>query len=185
MILHTLIGLCYACFSSIWRRAFGCSCWNIPLLKNRAVQHIIGFLAAFGICWYNGYHLWQCLALGGVLQGLYWARSHGACFDFGHGKPDVKRYDQLWYWKYVRKIIPESQWYGFAGDFILMVVRYTLPAMLCALILWSVPVNFMGLALSCGYAFMWTMYDWWGLKKPTEYSEYIGGFVTGLFIAFG
>jgi hypothetical protein len=182
---HILIGFCYALFSSVWRRCFGSSGWGLPIIKYRAVQHIIGFLAAFGICFYNGYHWIQCLLLGAVLQGLYWARSHGCCFDYGHGKPDEKRYNQLWYWKYVRKIIPESQWYGFSGDFILMTVRYTLPAMLCALCLLCVPINFMGLTLACVYAFMWLMYDWWGLKEPTEYAEWVAGFTTGLFIAFG
>lgn len=184
-MLHIVIMCLYPLFLAVWRRCFGSNGWDLPIIKYRAVQHIIGGIVAFGVCLALGYTWWKGLAFAGVLQGLYWARSHGACFDFGHGKPDEKRYNQLWYWKYVRKIIPESEWYEFAGDFILMVVRYTLPAMLCALILWSVPVNFMGLALACGYAFMWTMYDWWGLQKPTEYAEFIGGFVTGLFIAFG
>ena len=185
-MLHIIIGLCYSIFCGVWRRAFGCSCWNIPLLRNRLVLHLIGFIAAFGICLYNGYHWIQCLLFGSALQGLYWARSHGCCFDFGHGQPpDVKRYEQLWYWKYVKKIIPESQWYGFSGDYILMTVRYTLPAMLCALCLLCVPLNFMGLTLSCIYAFMWIMYDWWGFQKPTEYAELVAGFTTGLFVAFG
>lgn len=179
-----MIQLLYCIFLGFWRRLFGGG-FKYPVIKYRLVQHIIGFLAAVGICWYNGYHWIQCLLFAGVLQGLYWARSHGCCFDFGRGQPpDIKRYDQLWYWKYVRKLIPEKEWYGEQCDFILMAVRYTLPAILCGAILLNVPMIFMGVVLSCVYALMWDMHDWWGLKGPTSTSEYIVGFTTGLFIAF-
>jgi len=176
------MNLLYACFLSAWRRCFGSDGWGLPIIKHRVIQHIIGALACFGICLYNDYHWIQAVLCAGVLQGLYWARSHGACFDFGHGTVDLKRYEQLWYWKYVKKIIPESEWYTYTGDFILMTVRYTLPAILCGLVLWNIPVMFMGLALSCVYALLWKFHDWYGLKNPTNISEWIVGFITGLFI---
>lgn len=178
-----MIAFLYACWMAFFRRCFGNDGWDLPVIKHRVVQHILGALACVGVCLYNEYHWIQAILCAGVLQGLYWARSHGCCFDYGHGEVDLERYDQLWYWKYLKKIIPEKEWYTYTGDFMLMTVRYTLPAILCALVLWDIPVMFMGLVLSCVYALMWKFHDWYGLKNPTEWAEWITGFTTGLMLA--
>ena len=173
----------YSLFLSCWRACFGNDGWNIPILENRFVQHVIGFSAAVGILWWNDDHWIQCVLAALVLQGLYWARSHGCCFDFGHSyPPSLDRYEQLWYWKYVKKIIPEAEWYKFAGDYILMTVRYTLPAMLIGIILLNTYACFAGVVLASVYAFMWKLADWWGVKNPTKISEWVVGFTTGLLI---
>jgi hypothetical protein len=178
-----MIQLLYACFLSVWRRCFGCSGWELPIIKHRVIQHIIGALACFGICLYNDYHWIQAILCSVVLQGLYWARAHGEFFDYGHSNPvNVARYEKEWWWKFVKKIMPESVYYSFTCDFICMTVRYTLPAILCGLVLFNIPVMFMGLVLSCVYALMWKFHDWYGLKNPTNISEWIVGFITGLFI---
>lgn len=170
-----------AIFEAIWRRCFGNSGWDIPVLKIRAVQHIIGFLGLF-LCLIIKYSLWQALIAAGLMQGIFWARSHGCCYDFGHGEPDPKRYEQLWYWKYLKKYIPEKQWYGFNCDYYLMNVRYTLPSLLVGAVLLSIPALFMGFCLSGMYALCWIAYDFGWTKRPTEIAEYLGGFITGLLL---
>ena len=181
-----IYNLVYPFLESFWRRWFGGLFDNKKILSNRFLQHVVGFIMCAIALYLNDYSYIQIILASVVLQALYWARSHGCCFDFGHDvNPDLKRYDQLWYWKYVKKIIPESEWYTFTGDYILMAVRYTIPAIIMSLIMLHPPVAFMGLLLTTGYALMWKFYDWGMVKHPTEIAEYIGGFVTGLMIVFG
>ena len=175
------MGIICGLFEAIWRRCFGSGGWDIKILKIRAIQHVIGFVGIFA-CLITKYTLWQALIAAGLMQGLYWARSHGCCFDFGHGKVDVKRYEQLWYWKYIKKFIPEKLWYGYDCDYFLMNVRYTLPSILVALVLLSAPVLFMGFALTGMYALCWIAYDFGWIKRPTSTAEYLGGFITGLLL---
>lgn len=182
--MNTVIGLLYAVYEGFWRRWFGGLFDDKTVLGNRFLQHIFGFLGCFGILYYNGLNVWLCLLSALVLQGLYWARSHGCCFDFGHGKVDIKRYEQLWYWKYVKKIIPENELYGFWCDYILMTVRYTLPSILFAISSLQPSCIFMGMVLSTIYAFCWKAYDFGYTKHPTSIAEIIAGFSTGLMLAF-
>lgn len=179
-----VIGFLYSIYEGFWRRWFGGLLNDKPILKNRFLQHVFGFLGCFGILFYNGLNIWLSLLSALVLQGLYWARSHGCCFDFGHGQPpDIKRYDQLWYWKYVKKIIPEDELYGFWCDYILMTVRYTIPSILFAITSLHPSCMFMGIVLSTVYAFCWKAYDYGYTNKPTETAEILAGFTTGLMIA--
>lgn len=191
MVLHTLIGLFYALFSSWWRRCFGSGGWGLPVIKYRAIQHIIGFLAAFGICWYNGYQWWQSLALGGVLQGLYWALGHGPAYDMSRGGyPDekmIQRYEKFFWDKWCKFLVPRESWYFFGYDFLWMLFRYGLPACLMALILLNPYTASCGMAATMTYAVCWSLYDKGKLHHlfATELAEIITGFVTGLLIAFG
>ena len=175
------MSLLCAIFEAIWRRCFGCSGWDIKIISNRFVEHIIGFLGLFLIL-LTKYNVFQSLIVACVMQGLYWARTHGAFFDFGHSKPDIKRYDDVWYWKYVKKYIPENMLYGYDCDYLLMNIRYTIPSIIVGLILMSVPALFMGFALTGMYALCWLGYDFGWTKRPTEIAEYLGGFITGLLL---
>lgn len=168
-------------FEAIWRRCFGSNGWDIKILKIRAVQHLIGFLG-LSLFLITKYTLWQAVLVAGVMQALYWARSHGCCFDFGHSLPDPKRYEQLWYWDYIKKYIPVAQWYGYDCDYFVMLVRYTLPSILVGCLLLSIPALFMGFALTGMYALCWIAYDFGWTKRPTEIAEYLGGFITGLLL---
>lgn len=182
-----MINLLYATFLGFWRRWFGGlfdESKYAKILNNRFLQHVVGFAACFSLFFFQGTHWLQSIIIASILQGLYWARSHGCCFDYGHGQPpDIKRYEQLWYWKYVKKIIPESEWYTFTGDYILMTVRYTIPSILLAIASWSYPVLFAGIVLSSVYALMWKLYDWKYTTHPTAIAEVISGFTTGLLLA--
>ena len=175
-----MIQILYACLLGVWRRWFGGGFDKLP--DNRFLQHVIGFLACSFALWLCGYGYLQIIACAGVLQGLFWARSHGCCFDFGHGTVDVSRYDQLWYWKYVKRIIPEKMWYGYQCDFILMTIRYTIPAILMSVILFSPILSLAGLCVGVSYALCWAFYDFGLTKRPTEIAEYLSGFFTGIFL---
>jgi hypothetical protein len=179
--MYYVITIGYAIFLAFWRRWFGGGLDFLP--DNRALKHIVGFLVGCGALWYMDYSWVQIVLTMLGLQGLYWARGHGEFFDYGHHQPpDIKRYEEFWWWKYVKLIIPNDQLYKWHCDFICMAIRYTLPAVLIGVILLRTPIMFSGTLLACGYGLMWLFYDWGYLKKPTNYGEYIGGFITGLLL---
>lgn len=177
-----MIQLLYACFLSAWRRCFGNDGWNIPVLKNRAVQHIIGFTVTSLILWYIGYNWFQIISCSSVLQFLYWAKGHGMCFDYGKDDVDLDRYEKMLSWRLIRRFIPDQYWYGYESDFLLMATRYTLPAILMAIILLEPHIALLGLIVSGVYAFFWALHDVGLTKRPTELAEWVVGFLTGLFI---
>ena len=177
-----IISISYALFLAVWRRCFGCSGWDLPIIKHRVVQHIIGFVACFIALYFCDKHLIQCTVTALLLQGLFWARSHGCCYDFGHGPVDVKRYEQLWYWKFLKKHIPETMLYTYSCDFLLMNLRYTLPAILIAISSLNPLFLFAGLVLTGIYALMWSCYDVWWTKKPTDIAEIISGLLIGFLL---
>ena len=178
-----IIQIIYSLFLGAWRRAFGCDGWGLPILKNRFCLHLIGFLVSFPTLLFCGYHWIQSVLATLCLFGLYWARAHGEFFDYGHhNPPDIKRYEQFCWWKYIKKIIPQDQLYKWSCDFICMAIRYTLPSLLIGIILYNIPFVFSGVLLSCGYGIMWKLYDWGYTRVPTRYGEIIGGIITGLLL---
>ncbi len=178
--MDSIIMILYALFESIWRRWFGGGFDKLG--DNRFFQHMMGFIATGLALWFGEYHWIQVVLSALVLQGLFWARSHGCCFDFGHGTPDEDRYNQLWYWKYIRQIIPQNMWYGFAADFCLMFVRYSLPAIVLAIILMSPSCLLLGVCLVFVYTLCWIGYDFGLTKRPTELAEYGAGLTTGMLL---
>ena len=176
-----MLAVLYGVFLGLWRRVFGGWAEDIPVLKIRAVQHAIGFVGACVALWVCGCHWIQIIACAAVLQGLFWARGHGEFFDYGHSKkPDISRYESVWWWKYVKKYIPENMLYGYACDFVCMNVRYTLPAVIMGLILLNIPLMFAGLVLCGVYAFMWACYDLGWTTTPTKIAEALSGFLVGV-----
>lgn len=181
-MLMMLTNFLYGIFEGFWRRWFGGG-WKNKLPTNRFLQHAIGFLVGSLVLIVNGYGYIQTVLAMLVFQGLYWARAHGEFFDYGHSNPpDITRYDKEWWWKYIKKIMPESLWYTFTCDFICMVVRYTLPAILISIILLSFAPLMMGIMVGCVYALMWCFHDWYGFKTPTATAELIVGFFSGLLL---
>ena len=177
-----MLSLLYACFLSGWRRCFGSSGWGLPVLKIRFVQHIIGFLGASIALWLCGYHWIQIIACAVVLQGLYWARAVGMYQDIGNGgNPDEKmkkRYDEMWYNKFLDKWFKEYK-YSDLYDFVGLTIRYTLPSILIAFILLNFSFIWAGFLVSSTYALMWKFHNYGYLKNPTEWAEWIAGFITG------
>ncbi len=178
-----MLSLLFGCWMAVWRRAFGSDGFGLPVLKIRAVQHIIGFLGACIALWVCEYNWLQIVTCSAVLQGLFWARGHGEFFDYGHSKkPDVSRYESVWWWKYVKKYVPDEILYGYSCDFVCMNIRYTLPAVIMGLILLNIPVMFAGLVLSGVYALMWAYCDLLWIEVPTKIAEFISGFLVGILL---
>ena len=183
-----MLSLLFGLFEAGFRRCFGNDGWNLPIIKYRVVQHIIGFLGASIALWLCGYHWIQIIACAGVLQGLYWAPGHGASFDLSRGGyPDekmIKRYKKAFWNKWCEWLVPESAWYGFGYDFLWLAFRYELPALLLAIISRSYPVAFSGVFVALAYAIGWALFDNGKLKRlsGTELAEYASGFITGFLL---
>lgn len=176
-----MINMIYILFLGCWRRWFGGG--FDALGDNRFLQHVIGFLCCASVLYLNHYLPFQSLCVALCLQGLFWARSHGCCFDLGRQIPsDESRYEQLWYWKYLKKYIPNVALYGFGCDYIVMLIRYTGPAVLISLILMKPSFAFAGIVLTNIYAVCWYLYDWGYIKKPTEWAEILVGFSTAILL---
>lgn len=185
--MRILITVLYSLFSGWWRRCFGSDGWELPVLKNRFVQHLIGFTVGFLVLWYLGYHWFQSAVVMGVLQGLYWARAVGMYQDIGRaGQPDkkmLKRYNDMWYNKFLNKWFSKCK-YSVIYDWCGLTIRYTLPALLIAFILGNYAFIVAGFCVSSIYSICWTLYDFKCLKKlgPTELAEILAGVVTGLLL---
>ena len=92
-----------------------------------------------------------------------------------------KRYEKYFWDKWCKFLIPEKYWYGFWYDFLWMTFRYELPAILISLVLGSW-FWVSGLLVPCGYAFCWYLNDKGIIKRAIVCSEFISGFVSGLFL---
>ena len=179
-----MIKLLYSVFMAVWRRAFGCDAWDLPVLKNRFVLHVIGFLATSILCFTKNYPLICCLWIALWVQ-IEWALAHGPCYDCGKGgKPDKKmleRYEKMVGYKLVCKIFPEDQWYTFGFDFILLAIRYTYPLLpICFMI--SPVILTLGLVISALYA-MYRYCDFFRKYKILDV-EIWAGLALGMYIAY-
>ena len=184
--MRYIIGFLYAIYESAWRRWKGDGSdgkWYNHKLVKMATNLVLTFLLLL----YLKHGL--IISILGVLvyQFLYWTQNHGAFFDYGTGPKDDPRYNsKKWFWiKWVKKVVPEKQWYGYWFDFICMSLRYGLPSILLSFVLGSPVIAFMGFVHALVYAFCWKLNEWGKIKAPTEKAEWIVGFVCGLFMSFG
>lgn len=179
-----MLKLLYTLFMGAWRDSFGKNGWDLPIYKNRFVQHVLAFCMTFLLCvfgktvdWY--WALWIALWI-----QIEWAIGHGPCFDVGtSGKPDaklIKRYEKMVGYKLLCKIFPEKEWYGFGFDFILLAIRYTYP--LIPICLFFNPV-FMTLGL--GIAGLYAMYRYCAFFRKHRLLdvEIWAGLLLGLYVA--
>lgn len=183
-----IIRIIYALFLGAWRRAFGCSGWHLPILKNRFCLHLIGFTVTFLALLFCGYHWFQSIVAGLCLFGFYWALGHGPAFDMARdGEPDeklLKRYKGYFWNKWCEFIVPKESWYKFGYDFLWMLFRYELPAILVAIILLNPFMLLAGFITTLAYAICWGLKDHDLLKKfgPTQLAEILAGISTGLLL---
>ena len=125
-----MLKLLYTLFMGAWRDSFGKNGWDLPIYKNRFVQHIVAFLATAGFCWVKDLSWYWCLWVALWIQ-IEWALGHGPCYDLGKGgEPDEKmkkRYKRMVGYKLLCKLFPEDKWYSTGFDFCLLAIRYTYP----------------------------------------------------------
>ena len=183
--MMSLFGWLYAVFMGIWRDAFGKNGYAIPIIKYRAVQHVVMLLFSF-------FYLYVCKGTAlpislwiAVWIQIFWALGHGPCYDIGKGgKPNakmIKRYKKMVGYKLLCKIFPEDQWYGAAFDFCLLAIRYTYP--LLPICFWFSPVLLtLGMVISGSYG----IYRYCAFVQTKRWLdvEIWVGFVTGMYIAF-
>lgn len=180
-----MLKLLYTLFMGAFRDSFGKNGWDLPIYKNRFVQHVVAFSMTFllcffdkGLAWYWG--LWIALWI-----QIEWALGHGPCYDAGTGgKPDakmIKRYEKMVGYKLLCKIFPENQWYSFGFDYLLLTIRYTYPLIpIC--FLFSPTFMFVGFIIAAEYA----MYRYCEYFRKHRWSdvEIWAGLALGLFVAF-
>ena len=183
--MNNLFNLVYVIFSSGYRDAFGKNGYNLPILKNRFVQHVLGFLATLSLCVLTKGIVWYWAVWIAVWVQIYWAIGHGFAYDLStHGEPDeemLKRYKKAVGYKFVCKFFDEKDWYTFGFDFILLTIRYTYP--LIPIVYWFGPVLLsLGLVISGLYA-LYRYCPYVRTKRLLDV-EIWAGFATGLFISF-
>lgn len=180
-----LFGWLYAFFMGAWRDAFGKNGYDLPIIKYRAVQHIILFIVSLVfllIC--RGTALPVALWISAWIL-VFWALGHGCCYDIGTGgKPDakmLKRYEKMVGYKLLCKIFPEDQWYSWIFDFCLLAIRYTYP--LLPIFFWFNPVLLtLGLVISGAYG-IYRNCKYLQTKRWLDVEIWVG-FVAGVYIAF-
>lgn len=181
-----MINLLYAIWESVWRRMFGCSGWDLPIIKHRVVQHIFNVMATLYVLWYVGLSWWQNIAVCAFYEGFYWSWGHGPAFDCGRaGKPDeklIKRYKEKFWNRWCEKMFPESMWYSKTYDFAWLFFRYEIPAILVAISSLNVWFLLAGFITTIIYGLCWWLNDKGKIDKPTNKAEWIVGFITGLLL---
>ena len=172
----------FGIFESLWRRAFGSGNYN------RVILHIINVLATSLYLWHKDTPLIKVVLAVPVFEFFYWSVGHGAAFDIGRaGKPDsemIKRYEKYFWDKWCKFIVPESCWYGFWYDYLWMMFRYGLPAILIFIILGKGFFWLAGFGVATAYAIFWNLSDESRLKRlsATEWAEIVSGFVSGFLL---
>lgn len=186
-MLTMITNFLYGIFEGFWRRWFGGG-FEDKLGDNRFVQHIIGFIVGFIVLLSNYYGFIQSLLAMFAFQGLYWAIGHGPAFDMSRdGYPDdemIKRYKKYFWNKWCEFLVPKDSWYGFGYDFLWMLFRYELPAILISIILGNYWFLTAGFVTTLIYAICWSLSDREELKRlgPTSLAEILTGFFSGLLL---
>lgn len=180
-----MIKFFYVVFSAIFRDSFGKDGYDLPIYKNRMVQHVLAICVTFVLCYFSkGLNWYSSLWVACWLQ-VYWALAHGPCYDCGTGgKPDaktIKRYEKMVGYKLLCKIFPEDQWYTFGFDFILLAIRYTYPLLPICLMFNPVLLT-LGMVISALYG-MYRYCEFFRKHRLLDV-EIWAGLATGLFISF-
>jgi len=179
-----MLKLIYAVLMGLWRDSFGKNGWDLLIYKNRFVQHIVAFLMTVGICLYKDISWYWCLWIALWIQ-IEWALGHGPCYDVGtSGKPDekmLKRYQEMVGYKLVCKLFPESLWYSFGFDYVLLSIRYTYPLIPICFLFNPVFLT-LGLIITGLYA-IYRYCPYMQTKRWLDV-EIWAGFVLGMYVAF-
>lgn len=182
--MESLIRIIYGLWLGIWRRAFGSSGWDLPIIKNRFIQHLLGFLACFIVLVVYGYNIVQCIACAVILQGLYWARAVGPAIDAGTEIPQIERYEKEFWDKWCKFLVKEENQYGQFYDFLWMFFRYEIYAILISVILLNPLFLLSGFMVALSYTIGHALTRNGFIKKlgGSEIAEYLSGFFTGILL---
>lgn len=191
------IALGFGIYECFWRRLYGgwISHWwksnkYLKCVKPRFIYTIINCIAIFSICqWVRGLMWYWSLYVTCVIQFLYWALAHGPWFDLGRdtnpSDKTLKRYNKFFYHYILDWCFPEATRYTPFYDFCGMWLRYVWMLFLLLIVpTFSFGLINLGSFVAVTYGVCWVAQDKKLLKKlgPTELSEFIVGFLTGLFL---
>ncbi len=167
----------FAFWESIWRRMFGCDGWNVPIIKNRAIQHAMNCAVVVFTLLLLQYSFWQIILATAVFEGLFWSRSHGDYYFVTDTRPDEARIK--WIDAVLKKIYGEGNYYNFKGNATGLFLRYETPSILVSLITFNFWFLLAGVCVTASYCICGLLFP----KKPyTDYAEYLSGFFAGLLL---
>lgn len=180
-----MLKLLYTILIGAWRDSFGKNGWDLPIYKNRFVQHAVAFLATFLLCMIDKGFVWYGALWVALWIQIEWAMGHGCCFDLGKGgEPDLKmlkRYKRMVGYNLLCKIFPEDKWYGFWFDFVLLTIRYTYPliSIMCVF-------NPLFMTLGVVIASLYALYRYCPFMQKHRLLdvEIWAGIALGLYVAF-
>jgi hypothetical protein len=175
----------YILWEALWRRMFGSSGWDLPILKYRAIEHVLNVIATLTVLYFTGLHWILVLAATGIFEGCYWSWGHGPGFDIGNGSTDkemIERYKERFWNKWCEKLFPESLWYSKAYDVAWMLFRYEIPAIAVAALTLNPWFALAGFTTTAIYTLCWKLHNLGKLESPTDVAEWFVGGVTGLLL---
>ena len=131
-----------------------------------------------------GYHWLQSLIATLVFQFLFWTQAIGGALDMGRDYPPseetIKRYKSKFWNKWCEFLVPKQAWYGYFYDFLWMMFRYGLPAILVSIILLNPFFLLAGVTCALCYNLAWALYE--HNKCNPIVAEYLSGFFAGLLL---
>lgn len=179
---EVIISFLFALFLAGWRRLFGSDVgW---IIGNRAFQHILaGVCVGLYLMFVKIESAMSAVVAVILLQAWFWGKGHGELFDMGHSvNPDKKRYNRYLYTSVVKRFLAREHWYSYTFDWLMMIIRYSLPAIAISFILGDSSFCLAGFAVACSYAVCWNLYDCDAIESPTEKAELLAGFCVGILL---
>lgn len=172
-----MINILYSIWESLWRRMFGSNGWYVPIIKYRAIQHVLNVIITVFVLNALGYSLLQNLLCTAIFEGLFWSRSHGDYFFVTYEGEDEARIKWIDY--ILKKIYGVAGYYNFKGNVTGLFLRYETPSILVSLITFNWWFLLAGVLVTLSYAICGLLFP----NKPyTEYAEYLSGFFAGLLL---
>lgn len=145
---NILSGLIWA----VWRRLYGKG--NSGISRGILAAFAIGSLTMvfYKLANWDIYGTLRLIAAAGTAvfaYAYYWSKGHGMIMDKGTGgKPTpelLARYEKTLGYQIACRVLPESEWYGYKFDSLMMIVRYGLPALGIAILTLSPVLIWAGL----------------------------------------
>lgn len=160
-------------FGAFWRRWLGTTTKISRIWKILVLYAFVFSVYLFFNCfeWFN--YIWvSCWFM------AFWNMSHGDYFAVNDTSPDEARLK--WVDWCLRLIYGKGNYYNFKGNVTGLFIRYTVPAILCAIFMPTWWFCLGGLIVAFVYGACGKLFP---DKSYTEYAEYIaGGSCFGLFV---
>lgn len=184
--MKILLCLVFACWESFYRRWKGTA-------SDKKWYNQKWFKTVANLCLTSctlsllGYRWWQVLVGTLVFQFLFWTQAIGGALDMGRDYPPseetIKRYKSKFWNKWCEFLVPQKAWYGYFYDFLWMMFRYGLPAILVSIVLLNPFFLLAGVTCAMCYNLAWALYEH-GEANPIV-AEYLSGFFAGLLLTIG